>query len=86
MRPDDLLIVNVAVAPAHQGRGLGRHLLAYAESLARAAALPTVRLYTNARMTANLTLYASYGFVEERREILEVGTVVHMAKPLGPVA
>src|SRR3954468_6900530 len=33
-QPDHLLIENVAVAPAFQGRGLGRRLMAHAERLA----------------------------------------------------
>ena len=41
MRPeiDHLLIVNVAVSPAHQGHGYGRALLSHAEELARSRAV-----------------------------------------------
>lgn len=83
VRPDDLLIVNVAVAPAHRGKGLGRALLRHAERLARDAGRATVRLYTNEKMTGNVALYERHGFAIERVEVIEVGTVVHMAKDLG---
>jgi ribosomal protein S18 acetylase RimI-like enzyme len=83
VRPDDLLIINVAVASEQQGRGLGQRLLAHADDLARQAGRRTVRLYTNARMTENIARYTRLGFGFERSEELEVGTVVHMAKHLG---
>src|SRR4051794_19928358 len=35
-----LFIENVAVDPRHQGQGLGAHLMAFAEDLARAGDLP----------------------------------------------
>jgi len=44
---DHLLIENVAVLPALQGRGLGRRLMAHAEALAVSLGLREMRLYTN---------------------------------------
>src|ERR1700759_2328098 len=52
-----LLIENVAVAPAFQGRGLGRRLMAHAEALAATAGLREMRLYTNKRFAENIRLY-----------------------------
>jgi GNAT superfamily N-acetyltransferase len=49
--PDGLLIDNVAVDPAHQGKGLGRQLLRFAENEARREGYTALRLYTNERMT-----------------------------------
>jgi len=46
---DHLLIVNVAVLPAHRGRGYGRALLAHAEELTRSLGLRELRLYTSSR-------------------------------------
>jgi ribosomal protein S18 acetylase RimI-like enzyme len=43
--PDHLVIENLAVAPAHQGQGLGRRMLAHAEALAARQGLSEVRLY-----------------------------------------
>jgi ribosomal protein S18 acetylase RimI-like enzyme len=79
---DHLLIVNVAVAPAHQKRGLGRRLLAHAETLTREAALGTVRLYTNARMVENIALYRSLGYRIDREEPVGTSVQVHMSKAL----
>ena len=71
MRPaeDHLFVDNVAVAPGHQGRGLGRELVAFAEARARRDGLPEVRLYTNEKMHENLTVYARLGFEETGRRL-----------------
>ena len=44
---DQMFLGNVAVAPGHQGRGLGRELVTFAEGQAVAYGLPEVRLYAN---------------------------------------
>jgi ribosomal protein S18 acetylase RimI-like enzyme len=78
---DQLLIENVAVRPAFQGRGLGVRLMRRAEEIARQAGLAGVRLYTNKAFAANVRLYLSLGYVLEREEALSDGGVaVHMAK------
>ena len=71
MRPadDHLFVDNVAVAPGHQGKGLGRELLAFAEERAEREGLPEVRLYTNEKMHENLAVYARLGFEETERKI-----------------
>jgi len=79
-----LLIVNIAVAPALHGQGIGRRLLAHAEQLARAAGLTTLRLYTNAAFERNIALYGRFGYRIERKETRPWGGVtVHMVKMLG---
>lgn len=79
---DHLLIENVAVAPAWQGRGLGRRLLAHAEARAAGLGLGRVRLYTNARFVENLRLYRAIGYRTDRVENWTGGIVVHMSKPV----
>lgn len=79
---DHLLVENVAVAPAFQGRGFGRRLMALAEDLAVAAGFGEIRLYTNQRFAENLALYRKLGYRIDREEVLAVGTAVHMSKRL----
>jgi ribosomal protein S18 acetylase RimI-like enzyme len=67
---DYLLLENLAVEPAYQGRGLGRRLLQFAEAEAGRMGLREIRLYTHALMTENQVLYAGVGYQEyERREV-----------------
>ena len=64
---DHLFVDNVAVAPGHQGRGLGRELVAFAEERARREGLGEIRLYTNEKMWENLAVYEKLGFEETGR-------------------
>jgi ribosomal protein S18 acetylase RimI-like enzyme len=64
---DHAMIFSVAVAPEFQGKGLGVHLLEWAEELARKAGLQELRLYTNARMERNIALYRAFGYSEAGR-------------------
>lgn len=66
-RPDALLLYNVAVAPAAQGKGHGRQLIAFAEAEARRRGYDTVRLFTHERMVENIAIYTRLGFVETGR-------------------
>lgn len=64
---DHVLIENVAVHPAHQGRGVGRALMAWAEAYAQQLGHAEMRLYTNALMSENLALYPRLGYVSVGR-------------------
>jgi ribosomal protein S18 acetylase RimI-like enzyme len=84
-RVERLLIYSVAVEPEHQHNGLGRRLLDFAETTARAQGKSAVSLYTNAKMERNIGIYRRCGFVEMgRREVagLPGVTVVDMEKPV----
>jgi len=77
-----LLLDNIAIAPERQGRGLGRRLLAFAESEALRRGYREIRLYTHQTMIENQRLYASIGY-EERGRGSEAGyDRVFMRKPL----
>ena len=66
---DALEIDILAIAPSHQGRGLGAAFVAHAETLARAKGLAALTLHTNARMEAAQRLYLRAGFaLVERRQ------------------
>jgi ribosomal protein S18 acetylase RimI-like enzyme len=66
-KSDHLLLDNVAVAPSHQGRGLGRRLLAFAESFALKRGYREIRLYTHEVMVESQRLYARLGYEETDR-------------------
>lgn len=79
---DGYFIDNIAVDPAWQGRGFGRRLMDHGEREARRHALDAVRLYTNAAMTENLSLYARLGFVETHRAVEQGFSRVFMRRAL----
>lgn len=81
-KADHLLIENVAVSPAFQGRGLGRKLLTHAEQVAASLRLSVIKLYTNKLFTENLRLYQKLGYAIDREEEFRGGFVVHMSKPV----
>lgn len=64
---DCLLLDNVAVSPGAQGRGYGRVLMQWAETAARQAGYPRIRLYTQEAMSENIAIYQRYGYVETHR-------------------
>jgi GNAT superfamily N-acetyltransferase len=80
--PDTMLLDNVAIAPWAQGRGYGRVLLDFAEQEARRRGYGAIRLYTNALMTENLTLYPRLGYVETHRGQEKGFSRVYMTKRL----
>jgi GNAT superfamily N-acetyltransferase len=81
-KADHLLLDNIAVDPAHHGRGLGRRLLAFADAEARRRGYPEIRLYTHALMHENLAMYPRFGYVEFAR-VAEAGyDRVYMRKRL----
>lgn len=79
---DHLLIENVAVAPAFQGRGLGRKLMAHAEQVAASLGHSQTRLYTNQLFAENVQLYQKLGYQVDREERFNGGIAVHMSKPV----
>ena len=85
LTPNDegFLIDNVAVDPAHRGKGLGKALLEFAESEARRAGFDSIYLYTHEKMTENLTLYSRIGYVEYDRRSQGEFSLVYMRKHLG---
>jgi len=66
---DTYFIENIGVEPQLQGKGWGRRLMDHAATEAAHLGLSALRLYTNAAMTENLSIYAHMGFVETHRAI-----------------
>jgi ribosomal protein S18 acetylase RimI-like enzyme len=80
---NQLLIENVAIAPAFQGRGLGSKLMAHAEEVATSLGYSRIWLYTNKRFTENVKLYLRLGYRVDREEDIGGGSVrVDMSKTL----
>jgi ribosomal protein S18 acetylase RimI-like enzyme len=65
--PQALMMPNLAVAPAAQGKGYGRRLIDFAETEARRRGYAELRLFVNSLMTENIALYHHLGFVEIER-------------------
>lgn len=72
----------VAVIPAAAGQGIGKQLIRFCESEARRAGLKAVHLYTNQRMTANLSIYPHLGYVEVGRRSEDGFDRVYYEKPV----
>jgi ribosomal protein S18 acetylase RimI-like enzyme len=79
-KDDHLLIENVAVDPAFQKRGLGRRLMAHAETVALGLGYRELRLYTNKSFAENVTLYQRLGYTIDREEEFRGGFTVYMSK------
>ena len=83
-KPDHLLLDNIAVRRASQGQGLGRRLIAFAETEARRLGYREIRLYTHETMTENVALYTRLGFIETGRGHESGYDRVFMRKSLPP--
>lgn len=62
-----MFLENVAVAPAAQGQGIGKALIAHVEDAARVLGLDEISLYTNEAMTENISMYVTLGYTETGR-------------------
>lgn len=80
---DALLLDNIAVDPRAQGQGLGKILMAQAESEARRRGYRCIRLYTHETMTENQAIYAKAGYRETHRAVEHGLRRVYMEKTLG---
>ena len=83
-RPESYLLQNVAVAPAAQGKGYGRRLIAFAEDEAKRRGYDEVQLYTHVLMVENIALYEHLGFREIGRIHEQGFDRVYMAMTLSP--
>ena len=64
---DHILLENVAVLPRATGRGVGSELIGFCENSARQRGMNAVHLYTNEKMTENLSIYPRLGYIEVAR-------------------
>jgi ribosomal protein S18 acetylase RimI-like enzyme len=66
-----ILLENVAVLPGAAGRGIGKSLIRFCEDEARRRDFDAVHLYTNEKMTENLSFYPHLGYIEVARRTEE---------------
>ncbi|MGX1157862.1 GNAT family N-acetyltransferase [Streptomyces albogriseolus] len=81
-RTDHLYLDTVAVRPDAQGAGLGRLLLEFTEARAPALGLPEIRLFTNAMMWENQTIYPRLGYETVERRVTGPYDRIHYRKRL----
>lgn len=77
-----VLLENVAVLPCATGRGIGKKLIGFCETVARLRGLTAVRLYTNEKMIENLSIYPKLGYIETGRRVENGFNRVYFEKPL----
>lgn len=83
-RGDHVHLENVAVHPDFQKRGHGVRLISHVERFAAEAGAKAVELYTNVKMTENLSLYPSLGYEETGRRHEDGFDRVFFRKTLTP--
>lgn len=67
-RDDHMFLENVAVKSSATGKGLGKSLIKFCEAEAMRIGLLSVELYTNERMSDNLSMYLHLGYKEFDRK------------------
>ena len=80
---DAYFIENIGIDPQLQGKGWGRRLMDHAASEAAHLGLPALRLYTNAAMSENLSMYAHLEFAETHRITEDGFNRIYMRLNLG---
>jgi GNAT superfamily N-acetyltransferase len=65
---EHVLLENVAVRQNAVGRGIGKRLIAFCESEAKRSNAKSIKLYTNEKMTENLSIYPHLGYRETERK------------------
>ena len=84
-KEDYVLLDTVAVAPAFQGKSLGKHLLQFAETFTRQNGKNEIRLLTNEKMYENIEIYNHYGYIEYARGKENGYHRVYFKKELGSI-
>lgn len=78
-----MFLENVAVSKAARGKGIGKSLVRFCEAEAVRLGYDCVQLYTNVKMSDNLSIYPRLGYVEVERRSEEGFDRVYFQKTLG---
>ncbi|MGL1921632.1 MAG: GNAT family N-acetyltransferase [Hyphomicrobiales bacterium] len=62
-----MFLENIAVRSTATGKGIGRSLMRLCENEAKKLGLTAIQLYTNEKMTDNLSIYPHLGYRETER-------------------
>lgn len=65
---DHFMLENVAVRSSAAGKGVGKLLIAFCEEKAKQAGAKRIKLYTNEKMSENLSIYPHLGYQETDRK------------------
>jgi N-acetylglutamate synthase-like GNAT family acetyltransferase len=82
LRPAEVHIWSVSVAPRAQGTGVGNRLLAAAEERASELGIARLTLLTGAKLTRNVAWYERRGYALARIEDRPDRRIVHMQKTI----
>jgi len=81
-KPEMILLDNIAVHPDHQGKKIGKQLMAFAEEQARARGYQAIQLYTHELMHENQAIYRKIGYTEFARKQEKGLARIYMKKTL----
>ena len=81
-RDDYMFLENVAVLSSVAGRGIGKKLIQFCESESIRLGLRSIQLYTNEKMTENLSVYPHLGYLEAGRRTEDGFNRVYFEKQL----
>jgi GNAT superfamily N-acetyltransferase len=81
-RDRNILLENVAVLPSAAGKGIGKALIGFCEDQARRGGFRAMQLYTNEKMSENLSIYPRLGYTEVARRTEEGFNRVFFEKAL----
>jgi GNAT superfamily N-acetyltransferase len=85
-KSDHLMMRNLAVLPAFQGRNFGRALIDFAETEARRQNLGELRVYTNEKFPETMPFYHSCGFSETHRAKVDGYSFIYLSRTLAEAA
>ncbi|MGJ8625168.1 MAG: GNAT family N-acetyltransferase [Yoonia sp.] len=79
---DSVLLENVAVRSDAIGLGVGKRLITFCETEAKRSGATSIKLYTNEKMTGNLSIYPRLGYRETERKRENGFNRVFFEKPI----
>lgn len=79
---DYFMLESVAVHSSAVGKGVGKRLIAFCEDQAKQAGVGRIKLYTNEKMTENLSIYPYLGYRETDRRTVDGFNRVFFEKSL----